>query len=749
MEVLCLLALLLLLMGKGADKFYAVPGFVPLVFLAGYIVMQLVPMPPWMLRIISPSTYVFYLNTVFVAEPAAWGSLSLDAKATVTEFFRFTAYVAFYIVTVQLLSKKRYLKKTVAIVIIFTSFLAFFGILQHLLSNGRIYWIRELTKGGLPFGPYVNRNHFAGLMALIFPLVAGLFIFYKPRVSYVSFREKISEIFNLQRTNIYILLGFSVVLIGTSIFLTLSRGGIVSLCLSMIFFGLLVFGKGASRKRGILIVLICVLIVLTVGWFGWNPILERFREVLLIPEDTSYFRPVIWKDSALIIKDFPLTGTGFGSYMNVYPLYRTFPGGKIVDHAHNDYIEMLVTGGAIAFLLMLWFLVVHVKQSYRTFLTRHDLYSIYLYIGCLAGLLSMFFYSMTDFNLHIGANGLYFFFLLGVAVAAANTRLQEGLDGTYLKKTGYPGRKAVFCATVLLVACVIFYTGVIAGKVHFSSVLEKSLSRNSPEEDLVAARARAISASRYDPLEARYQYAAAQIETLLGNGKNDLRRYKRALSRNPLDSAHMQSLGLAMSAAGMTEKADTLLQSGITYDRRNPERYRTYAVWLLSHGKKQKGSHIIRSAIALDQRRSREYFTLMVLNGFSDEEMLPALPEKVEPRLSFAEYLSMTGNTDMAEAVYLDALRHVHKEDLVRPAFFYRVYKHYMQNGREEDALNVMRQALQLLPNNVDIRLRAADLYEKTGITYRAREEYETVLQIDPKNIRARKRLDALLPGKK
>lgn len=230
-------------------------------------------------------------------------------------------------------------------------------------------------------------------------------------------------------------------LIGTSIFLTLSRGGIVSLCLSMIFFGLLVIRKGASRNRGILIVLICVLIVLSVGWFGWNPILERFREVLLVPEDTAYFRPVIWKDSALIIKDFPLTGTGFGSYMNVYPLYRTFPGSKIVDHAHNDYIEMLVTGGAVAFLLMLWFLVVYVNQSYWAFLARHDLYSIYLYIGCLSGLLSMLFYGMTDFNLQIGANGLYFFFLLGVAVAAANTRLQGSLDGTYLKKTGIRCRK--------------------------------------------------------------------------------------------------------------------------------------------------------------------------------------------------------------------------------------------------------------------------------------------------------------------
>ena len=42
-------------------------------------------------------------------------------------------------------------------------------ILQHFTFNGKLYWVRELRYGGIPFGPYVNRNHFAGLMELLIP----------------------------------------------------------------------------------------------------------------------------------------------------------------------------------------------------------------------------------------------------------------------------------------------------------------------------------------------------------------------------------------------------------------------------------------------------------------------------------------------------------------------------------------------------------------------------------------------------
>src|SRR5262245_20725423 len=51
-----------------------------------------------------------------------------------------------------------------------------YGIVQYFTFNGKLYWVRELRYGGIPFGPYVNRNHFAGLMELIIPSGLALLV---------------------------------------------------------------------------------------------------------------------------------------------------------------------------------------------------------------------------------------------------------------------------------------------------------------------------------------------------------------------------------------------------------------------------------------------------------------------------------------------------------------------------------------------------------------------------------------------
>ena len=751
METLSLLLLFLVLMGGERNKqsFYHIPGIVPLLFFLTYVFMQTVPLPPWMIKVISPAAYAIYSDTVLVSDPGAWVSLSINKKATVMEFFRFASYGAFYAVTVQLLSHKDALKKTIAIVIVFASSLSFFSILQHLISNGKLYWFRELLLGGVPFGPYVNRNHYAGLMEMLFPLVVGLFLVYKPHVSYVSFREKIAEMFNLQRTNLYMLLGFSAVLIGTSIFLSLSRSGIISLCLSMIVFGLLVVGKRADRKRGVIIIVICILIVLAVGWFGWGPIIERFKEISPMKEDITEFRPIIWQDSRKIVNDFLATGTGFGSFITIYPLYRTLPAMSLVDHAHNDYIELLTDGGMIGFLIAMWFVLTVFYASFRVFLKRRELYSVYLFIGSVAGLISILLHSVTDFNLHIGANGLYFFFLSGLLVSTANTRLREGLNRTYLRQIHLPSGTLAVVTGVILLLCAGFNAGVIGGRVKFSPLQETKLSRDMSRQDLLFTRERIHRASQFDPLESRYHYSLAYVERLLANHGAAMDHYTKAVYLNPLNSEYLQRFGLLLSETKDYDAAERLLRSGMAYEAGNHERYRTYALWLLSQGRKQDAAGVIKTAISLKPEKTRDYITLLVLHGFGDDEIANILPGRVEPFLHFAQYLSRTGRASMVEDAYLGALQNVKNEATVKPSFFSPVYGYYMGKGRYDDALQIMRSATEYLPNDAGLRIMTGNVYEKMGIPYRAIEEYRKALMIDPKRQDVRKRLDALLAENK
>ena len=231
METLTLSALLLFLISVCLKQkaFHEVPGLVPLIFLGAYILLQLVPLPSNLVKFISPATYTLYNDTVGIIHPPGWISLSINPKATLSEFFRFSAYLAFYILTVQLLTQRDLLKHTIGMVIIFATLLSVLAMIQHFTAiqgvsqaDRKIFWFRELTHGGAPFGPYVNRNHYAGWMGMIFPIVLSMFLFPKPVGAYRSFREKMIGFLTQDKTNTYILLGLSAVLISISIFLSLS-----------------------------------------------------------------------------------------------------------------------------------------------------------------------------------------------------------------------------------------------------------------------------------------------------------------------------------------------------------------------------------------------------------------------------------------------------------------------------------------------------------------------------------------------
>jgi O-antigen ligase len=144
-----------------------------------------------------------------------------------------------------------------------------------------------------------------------------------------------------------------------------------------------------------------------------------------------------------------------GSFTTIYPRYRTIPGDAIADHAHNDYLEFFSDGGIIAFLLGAWFLLVLFYKSYRAFLKRREFYAMYIFVGSIAGIIAILIHSITDFNLHIGANGLYFFFLSGLAVSAAHTRLRDGLHDTYLRKINLPLKILTIPIAVLFLVCLM------------------------------------------------------------------------------------------------------------------------------------------------------------------------------------------------------------------------------------------------------------------------------------------------------
>src|SRR5580658_1409350 len=273
---------------------------------------------------------------------------------------------------------------------------AIFGILQHLTFNGKLYWFREMHYGGIPFGPYVNRNHFAGFMELIIPVSLVPLVLGKVR-----------------RERWFLVSLFAVVPIG-ALFLSASRGGIVSLAVQVAFLVLWLLVRRTAGKHLLSGGAILLLAFLMVSWLGVQQLVERFSSLQSL-EVTSGKRASMRTDTWHIFLDHPWIGTGLGTLQLVFPAYETLYDGKIVNHTHNDYLEGLAETGIVGGLCCVWFLGVLLFDSLRRLAQPIGAFASTIQLSGLIACLGFLTHSLVDFNLHIPANALLFFLMANLA----------------------------------------------------------------------------------------------------------------------------------------------------------------------------------------------------------------------------------------------------------------------------------------------------------------------------------------------
>jgi O-antigen ligase len=280
-------------------------------------------------------------------------------------------------------------------------FVSIFGILQHLTFNGKLYWFRVMRYGGLPFGPYVNRNHFAGFAEMIIPIALVPLVLGKVR-----------------RERLFLVVLFALVPI-VALLLSASRGGIVSFAVQMVILFLLLLIRRVRSKYVIVGGMVVVSAVMAVSWIGVHQVLERFAGIQNL-EVTAGKRAAMRRDTFRIFLDHPVIGTGLGTLEMIYPPYDSVYDGKIVNHAHNDYLEGLAETGLLGGLCCLWFLSVLLINGLKGVAALDSSFGSALNLSGLVACSGILVHSLVDFNLHIPANALLFF----VSAHMAAVRLQ-------------------------------------------------------------------------------------------------------------------------------------------------------------------------------------------------------------------------------------------------------------------------------------------------------------------------------------
>ena len=334
---------------------------------------------------------------------------------THTEFTLLLADVLVVFVAAQCFRTLEDWRGFVWFVMIFGFLVSVFGILQHLTFNGKLYWFREMHYGGIPFGPYVNRNHFAGFAELFIPMALVPLMLGKVR------RERL------------IIVGlFAVVSIG-SLFLAASRGGIISFLLEVFVIVVWMILRRTGKKQLLAGAAVLLAVVAMVSWLGVKEITERFTSMRTL-EVASGKRASMRRDTWRIFLDHPLLGTGLGTLEMVFPPYDTLYDGRTVNHSHNDYLEALAETGIAGGLCCTLFLGMLMFHTLRQISGRNPSLTSVLNLSGFVACIGFLVHSFVDFNLHLPANAVLFFLMGTLATTTISTNT-NGADKSLAKSS--------------------------------------------------------------------------------------------------------------------------------------------------------------------------------------------------------------------------------------------------------------------------------------------------------------------------
>lgn len=720
------------------EKLVRVPGLLPLLLLLLFMVLQLIPLPVSLVQLVSPATYDVYAPVLSITEISKI-PLTINQNATLQEFLRIGCYSLFYILTVQLLSVSDHLKKTVYLIIGLAAAIGLLAIIQRVGSPDKIYWFRTVPENASPYGPWINPNQFAGFMEMLCPIALGLFLFFRPRFQPgETLRYKIVHFFSMPSSNLHMFLGFAASLMFLSVFISLCRGGIITITLAVFVFILLHrIKKSRQDQAAILAIIACV--VIAVSWFGWDTIISEFNKSIRSDGSLQDGRLYIWTDSLRIFRSFFLFGSGFGTFIDIFPSYMSFPGFGVVDHAHNDYLELLTDGGIIGGGLTAWFVISVTGHGWKMIRQRRDQYAVLIGIGALTGILAMLMHSSTDFNMHNGAVGLYFFFCCGLLVAVTNIRFLYFDTKTALQKQATVKTKYYLLSTLLFCAITSFVQyGTLMAQRNYNSTAHIYVSQHLNSDLIEKVRNSLKRAIIYAPLNALYTYKLAAIEILFHHKQEALTTFLRSARQNPMNGSTLHSIAHLIHDE---EQAELLLKKGYERDLDDDTLALTFVTYLLKNDQRERATLIMAKRLKKHPRLLEIYAHLFDTNSFTRDQIILVLSDSIDNWFKYASLLEKNNRLYEAEFFYRSALEQLGNEEKIKPHWFQKLIQFYQKNEQPDLALVILRQATEILPDYIPFHLQLGDYYRKEGIQFRAKEEYERVLMLQPGNMSAVKRL--------
>jgi O-antigen ligase len=392
----------------------------------------MIPLPSEVIKVLSPQTYelrnslstfnsqLLTLNSKF--------SISFVPFLTKVEFFKWLTLSGFFLF---LLSWKyfdqRAIRKLILVVLCVGVFESLYGMFEFFSGHKHILHLKMDHLISSVTGTFINRNAFAGYLLMVIPLSMGYLFSREPHQMgrSMGWRLRLSSLDGKS-----LLVAFGIVLMILSLLFSASRMGIASLLLSFSLISLLFRNPEGGKRLSRPSILILSLAVLWAAWVGLDAVISRFFTTSESFED----RWTIWVNTFQIIKDYPLFGTGLGTFTQVFPMYRSFHIRGLVTHAENDFLQLASEVGllGIGLLMVLFFYLFYKAVSGIRSLSYRDA-ERYIGMGGIVGILALMFHSLVERNIQIPANAFLYAFIWALVLRAGHA--EKGSNST--KPGGY------------------------------------------------------------------------------------------------------------------------------------------------------------------------------------------------------------------------------------------------------------------------------------------------------------------------
>jgi O-antigen ligase len=357
-------------------------------------------------------------------------TLSLDVYQS--RFMATLSFVYFAVFLVSILTVRRSSRlDTLAQTLVWSGVLqaVIAAVMWSMHANYQIFYVPISHNDAI--GSFVNRNHFAGYMCMCLSIGIGLMLtrLGNTQARHHNWRTRIAatiEFILSSKMRLRLLLIVMVI----ALVLTRSRMGNSAFFSAMLIVGALavVLARKTAPQTIFLIASLVIIDIFIVGtWVGLEKVVERVQSTTVMTVEGGVSESIEARSEAArtalaIVKDYPVFGTGGGSFYNVFLGYRTPEYGySYVDHAHNDFVEIATDFGLLGLGILGLLVASTLWVVVRIMATRKSPLPWGIGFGVTMGVVALLIHSTVDFNLQIPSNALTMVVILSMGWIARAT----------------------------------------------------------------------------------------------------------------------------------------------------------------------------------------------------------------------------------------------------------------------------------------------------------------------------------------